>query len=173
MAPQKVRIVIRKDMAGMADTSGARIRCAAKWIRQNLRGEAMGSLFHELVHVVQQYGRGPRGSARPPGWLTEGIADYLRWYQFEPQARGAAISRAGLAEARYNGSYRVTANFLHWVTEHHDPDLVRHLNAALREGRYDEGLWKQRTGRTAPELEADWKRSLEQSLEAGTARATR
>jgi len=34
------------------------------------------------------------------------------------------------------------------------------LNAALREGRYREDLWKEYTGRTLEELGAAWKESL-------------
>ena len=31
-------------------------------MRQNLEGEAKGAIVHELVHVVQQYGRAQRGA---------------------------------------------------------------------------------------------------------------
>jgi hypothetical protein len=32
-----------------------------------------GVLTHEMMHIVQSY---PDGQ---PGWLVEGIADYVRW----------------------------------------------------------------------------------------------
>ena len=154
-APRQVAIVFDKDMQGVAETGGARIRCAAPWMRQNLQGEARGSIVHELVHVVQQYGsaRGPR-----PGWLVEGIADYIRWFLYEPQSHGADVRKGD--RARYNAGYRVSANFLHWATGKYDKQLVAKLNAALRAGRYDEKLWQESTGHTVPELEAEWKQSL-------------
>jgi hypothetical protein len=27
-----------------------------------------------------------------PGWLVEGIPDYIRWFQYEPQSHGADAS---------------------------------------------------------------------------------
>lgn len=38
--------------------------------------------------------------------------------------------------ARYNGSYRVTAAFLAYLTEKYDKDIVRKLNRMMREGEY-------------------------------------
>jgi hypothetical protein len=154
-------------MRGVAATGGTRVRCAAQWFRNNLKGEALGAVFHELVHVVQQYGR-VRPSApdaiRPPGWLVEGIADYVRWFKFQPEALGAEITRRNFANARYNGSYRITANFLNWVTETKDKELVPQLNSAIREGRYREAMWKERTGHTLEELNDQWKAAVEKKL---------
>jgi hypothetical protein len=167
-APNRVTIAFRTGMGGTpASTSGNRINCNRDWFQRELKGEAIGAVVHELVHVVQQYGRAPRGNpgaTRAPGWLTEGLADYLRWYLYEPQSRGAEISRSRLAAARYDGSYRITANFLNWATGKYDRDLVPQLNAAIRRGAYSEDLWKQRTGLTAPELGDEWHRSLEAKL---------
>ncbi|MBN2508056.1 MAG: hypothetical protein JXQ71_15320 [Verrucomicrobia bacterium] len=165
-APARFSIVFDRRMRGVAATSGTRIRCAAGWMHQNLRGEALGAVFHEMVHVVQQYGRAPRvpGAIRPPTWLTEGLTDYLRWYVFEPQTRGAEISRRNLGRARYDGSYRITANFIHWVTQKHGEELVTKLNAILREGRYREDTWKELTGRAVQELDRDWRADLERRL---------
>lgn len=169
-APRRVRIFFSDTMRGVAATGGTRIRCAAGWYRRNLEGEALGSVVHELVHVVQQYGRaGRRGGSttRPPGWLVEGIADYIRWFLYEPETRGAEISRRSLGRAQYNRSYRVSANFIDWVTRTHDKDIVLKLNAAAREGRYKEELWKEYTGRTVEELGKEWKAQLEKKLGAG------
>lgn len=169
-APARVRIAFRAGMGGVAATSGARIQCAASWYRANLKGEAKGSVVHELVHVVQQYGsarRARRDAAPPPGWLVEGIADYIRWFLYEPETRGAEVSRAMLPRVRYDAGYRVSANFIRWVTETYDREIVRKLNAALREGRYRAELWKDSTGRTLEELGDEWKKSLEKRLSAG------
>jgi len=138
------------------------VSCAAKWYRQNLKGEAKGSIVHELVHVVQQYGlshRNPKATPTP-GWVTEGIADYVRWFLYEPQSHGADIKPRDAAHARYDASYRTTANFLNWVTTKYDPQLVTRLNTAARAGTYTEAFWKQRTGHTAAELADEWKAAL-------------
>ncbi|MGI8601935.1 MAG: basic secretory protein-like protein [Verrucomicrobiales bacterium] len=168
-APKECTINFRKDMTGVAATGGTRIGCAADWFRRNLNGEAKGSVVHELAHVVQQYRSARRsnpGAVRPPGWLVEGIPDYIRWFLYEPESRGAEIKNA--ARVRYDGSYRVSANFLNWVVGKYDQDLIGAVNAALREGRYTEELWKERTGHTVQELGEQWKKAVEEKLAAGS-----
>ena len=161
-APRNVQIVFSADMKGVASTLGTRVSCAAKWYRKNLQGEGRGSLVHELVHVVQQYGlsrHNPRATPTP-GWVTEGIADYVRWFLYEPQSHGAEVSARDAAKARYDASYRTTANFLNWVVTKYDPELVTRLNAAARAGTYTDDFWRQRTGHTAAELAEEWKAAL-------------
>jgi hypothetical protein len=165
-APTRVSIIFNRS-GGVAATGGTRVTCSAAWFRQNLKGEAVGAVVHELVHVVQQYGRAPRGSTRPPGWLTEGIADYVRWFRYEPQTRGAEITARNVARARYDASYRITGNFLNAVSQKYDTNFVTKVNAAIREGKYSDDLWKKLTGKTAPELGDEWKKNLETKL--GTA----
>jgi hypothetical protein len=162
-APTRVSITFSADMQGVAAAGGTRIRCAANWFRGQLQGEARGAVVHELVHVVQNYGRARQTNPRPaptPGWLVEGIADYIRWFLYEPQTRGAEITARSLARARYDASYRTSANFLDWVTRTHDKDIVAKLNDAARRGRYDANLWKEYTGHTVEELGEAWKASL-------------
>jgi hypothetical protein len=167
IAPKTFSITFTDKYKGVAATMGNRIEGSPSWYRGQLKGEAIGSLVHELVHVVQQYGRARRsGGSRPPGWLVEGIPDYIRWYLFEPESKGCEISPRRAATARHDASYRVSANFLNYVIGKYDKELIRELNAALREGRYDAELWKTRTGKTAEELAEEWKKSLEASAPA-------
>ena len=154
-APTAVTIRFEDPGKGVAATSGTRITCAAGWLRGNRRGEAAGAIVHELVHIAQHY----RGREQRPGWLVEGIADYVRWFCYEPGSHGADHVDDP-ATARCDAGYRTSANFLAWATRTHDRDLVPKLNAALREGRYDESLWQQFTGRTRAELETAWRASL-------------
>ena len=83
-APAKFTIVFHADMRGVANASGSRINCAGPWFMRNLDGEAAGAVVHEMVHIVQQYRRG-RGGNRNPGWMVEGLADYIRWFLYEPK----------------------------------------------------------------------------------------
>jgi len=62
--------------------------------------------------------------------------------------------------AKYDGSYRVTAAFLAFVTEKYDPQVVRKLNAAMRAGKYKPEVWKELTGLTVEELGREWQKSL-------------
>ena len=161
-APKTFSIIFTDRYKGVAATMGNRIEGSPSWYRGQLKGEAVGSMVHELVHVVQQYGRRRReGGQRSPGWLVEGLADYIRWMLYEPQSRGAEISPRRAASAKYDASYRVTANFLRYVIEKYDKDLIKELNTVMREGRYDVEIWKTRTGKPVEELAEEWKKSLE------------
>jgi hypothetical protein len=169
--PKKFSITFSHDMRGVAATSGTRIRCAADWFDKERDREGVGAVFHEIVHVAQQYGGGRRaeGGQRPPGWLVEGIPDYLRWYLFEPQSHGAEISKNRFARAHYDGLYRITANFLNWVTTEYHREVVKTLNAALRARTYQDDLWKTMTGHTLAELDSLWRDSLQAKFAASDA----
>ena len=162
-APRNFSINFTNSYRGVAATSGNRIVGSPSWYRQNLKGEAIGSLVHELVHVVQQYRRARgEGAVRPPGWLVEGIPDYIRWFLYEPQTHGADIKPANADRAKYDGSYRVSGNFLNWVVGKYDKELIKELNAAMREGRFDPEIWTRRTGKPVEELAEEWKKSLKE-----------
>jgi hypothetical protein len=143
-APKQLSVTFRKDKRGVADTGGTRINCAGNWFKQNLDGEAVGAVVHELVHVTQQY-----HSRRNPGWLVEGVADYIRWFKYEPKPAG---TRPNPARSKYTDSYRITAGFLNYLTKTHDKDIVMKFNAAMRQGKYTPELWKEYTGKTVDEL---------------------
>jgi Peptidase of plants and bacteria len=148
--PSAVKLVFKKDMAGVAYTSGKTITIAAAWVQKHPND--YGLVVHELTHVVQSY----RRAGRDTGWLVEGIADYIRFFQYEPGKLGPINAR----RARYDGGYRVTAAFLAYVTEKYDKEIVRKLNAALRAGAYKEDLFKECTGKAVKELDEEWRASL-------------
>ncbi|WP_367873636.1 basic secretory protein-like protein [Luteolibacter sp. Populi] len=140
-----------------AFASGKNVTLNANFMRDQAGGEAVGCAIHEIVHVVQ-FGN-PGGSTRgqrPPTWVTEGVADYIRWFLYEPQAKGAEITKRNFASSNYDSSYRVTANFYDYVIKNHEKDLMRKLNLATHAG-YTPELWKDWTGKTAEELDAAWK----------------
>ncbi len=159
-APRRFTVTFRKEMKGVAYTTGTRIVCAADWFGKNLKGEAAGAVVHEMVHVVQQY-RQVKGGNRNPGWLVEGMADYIRWFKYEPPS---LRPRPNPERAKYTDSYRTTAAFLDYVTENCDKDLVKKLNAAMREGKYAPELWKTYTGKTVDELWADYVKTLKKRI---------
>ena len=160
-----------KDMTNVAGhmdgvpayASGNSVVFNAKFMRDQKTGEAIGAGIHEIVHVVQ-FGSGqgkrnrPGSGGRPPTWVTEGVADYIRWFLYEPQSKGAEITKRNVGRAKYDDSYRTTANFFDWVIKHHQKDLMRKLNIATHDG-YSEQLWKDWTGKTLQELGAEWKKA--------------
>ena len=180
---------------GVAATSGTRVTANSDWLKRELKGEAVGALIHEEVHVIQLYRPGPgrsnaagvvtntadtnavprtrRGNqaGRLPGWLVEAIPDYIRWFKFEPDSHGADdiwLQRqakrnlpASFAGIHYDTAYRPGANFLNWVAETYDQDIVPKLNAAAREGKYADDVWRMNCkGKTAAELGVEWKLQL-------------
>jgi len=166
VAPDTVILEFREGMKAAipAFASANRISLNAGWFRNQLEGEASGCVVHELVHVVQQYGRARLTNplaTTTPGWITEGIADYVRWFLYEPQSRGGAISADRIAEASHDASYRVSANFLDWVIRNRDKNLLQTLNATVRSGTYHESLWQEWTGATLAELSPVWRKDLE------------
>lgn len=155
-APSQFKVTIAPGR-GVAATSGngsnTRITASASWMESQLNGEALGAIIHEEVHVVQQW-----GNVNKPGWLQEGIPDYIRFFLYEPQSHGAddvwLKRQRNFSRVNYDGAYRQSGNFLNWVIEKYDKDLVTQVNAAIREGKYTDEFWKQHTGKTAPELGA-------------------
>ncbi|HEV8606941.1 MAG TPA: basic secretory protein-like protein [Tepidisphaeraceae bacterium] len=148
-APRKLTIII-KESNQIAFASGTRIVCGAKWFRAHPNDR--GAVVHELVHVVQQY-----RSRRNPGWLVEGLADYIRWFKYEPINKRP---RPRPDRAKYTDSYQTTGAFLEWLAVNKDHEIVVKFNAAMRQGRYKPELWQEYTGQTVDELWAEYIETL-------------
>lgn len=168
-APKSFSVAIRPHR-GVADTAGTRITANSSWFKGELKGEAIGALIHEEVHVIQQYNGGRRnGGSRPPNWLVEGIPDYIRFFKYEPQSHGADIvwlrSRRNI-DLNYDKLYRISANFLDYVISHYDKDqtLLTKVNAACRDGRYTDEMWRDLTGKSLLELNDEWKIEVKKQL---------
>jgi hypothetical protein len=147
--PTVVTMTLRNDYKGVAAAGGSRITGSVKYFKDH--PDDIGAMVHETAHVVQQY-----RTRSNPGWLVEGVADYVRFFKYEP----GKIGRLNPERAKYDASYRVTAAFLNYVTEKYDNELVKKLNKAMREGEYKEDLWKQYTKKSVQELNEEWRGSL-------------
>lgn len=68
----------------------------------------------------------------------------------------------------HDAGYRVTANFLNYVVEHYDKEkqLITKLNAACRQGKYTDEIWKELTGKPLAELDDEWKTAVQKELAA-------
>ena len=144
-----IRMTMKGDYNGVAEAGGGRITGSVKYFKAHPND--VGAMVHETTHCVQLY-RG-RGN---PGWLVEGVADYVRFFKYE------ATKPRPLApeQAKYNGSYRTSAAFLAFVTDKYDAQIVRKLNATMRAGKYKEDVWKELTGKSVEELGREWQKSL-------------
>ncbi len=144
-----ITMTLKKDYKGVAAAGGGRITGSVAYFKNH--PDDMGAMIHETVHCVQSY-----RTRNNPGWLVEGIADYVRFFKYE---RGK-LGKINPDRARYNGSYRVTAAFLAFVTEKYDKQLVNKLNKAMREGEYQVEIWKVLTKKTIQDLDEEWRASL-------------
>jgi hypothetical protein len=140
--PEKTTIVFKK-MKGVAYSAGNTITCSAAWFTEH--PDDVGAVVHELAHVVQGYHK-----RQPPGWVTEGIADYVRWFNFEPENRHPRVGN--LRKAKYTDSYQTTAAFFNWIVKNKDPQFVTKLNAEARQGKYKPELFQKFTEKSVDEL---------------------
>lgn len=147
-----VHLVFNDKMKGIAYTTGNTIHVSGAYIKRHPND--LGLVDHELVHVVQEYHRrGPR-----PGWLVEGIADYVRYYRYEP---GLARSHFNPRRVSYKRGYQPAAGLLHYITVNYNKNTVPILNRALRQGRYNKRLIQRLAdGKTFPQLWKAYKTSL-------------
>lgn len=147
--PAEIKLVFKKEISAPAYASGGTITINGKWITQH--PEDLGMVIHELTHVIQQY----PNSRNKPGWLVEGIADYTRWWKYEPELHaGKGRTKPDLEKAKYTDSYRTTAMWLAWSSRKYHMGLVPALDRAMRKREDPMPVFKSLTGRDADEL---WK----------------
>ena len=163
-APRSVTIGFYK-MQGSAHTVGTCVSCGFDFFRKCVKNKkrAIGIIIHELVHVVQQPSYARHHVPHPndfPLWLTEGTADYVRFYKYDLTSHETDISKEEASRVKCSDGYRKTANFLNWVSKKYDKDIVDAIAVAQRAGNYTEDLWKKRTGHTIQELNDEWKADL-------------
>lgn len=144
-APDTVNFIIGP-ASFVAGASGDAVTYQTEWMLDH--PEDYDVVVHEVMHLVQAYPSGP-------GWLTEGIADYVRHhYGVNNEAAGWQL-QPPTAGSSYTDGYGTTARFLIWVESRYDM-LVDFLDATIRAGSYDSSIWAAYTGRTVDELWADY-----------------
>jgi hypothetical protein len=150
-SPRTIKIVIEAKLKMPAYTAGSEIHVDGSWIQAH--PDDSGLLIHELVHVVQGYPQ----SRTAPSWLIEGIADYVRWWRYEPElAATKGRTRIDPAKAKYTDSYRTSAMWLAWCSRTHDMRLVPALDCALRNGEEWQPVLEKLCGKNADELWKDF-----------------
>lgn len=147
--PTVVTMALKNSYRGVAAAGGGRIVGSVKYFKDH--PDDIGAMVHETTHIVQHY-----RSRNNPGWLVEGVSDYVRFFKYEP----GKLGRIDPNRAHYNGSYRTTAAFLAYVADKYDKQIVRKLNAMMRDGKYTKDAFKQLTGKTEKELDDEWRSTL-------------
>lgn len=142
---KKVTFVFDPAYGGVAECGGGVITYSPKWMKQN--PEDIDVVTHESMHIVQDY-PGDAG----PGWVTEGIADYVRYSLGVNNAAANWSLPAYSAKHHYENAYRITARFFVWLEKHKHAGIVKKLDTAMRSKTYTEDIWKKLTGKTVEEL---------------------
>lgn len=143
-ALKKVTFIIDPGYKGVAATSNGIVRYSPDWLTKH--PQDIDVVTHEAMHIVQDYG------GKGEGWLTEGIADYVRYKYGVNNKKGNWSLPVFKAGQSYTNAYRITARFLAWLEKNVDKKIVDKLDKASREGTYNSGMWKELTGKTVDEL---------------------
>ncbi|KAL7412338.1 hypothetical protein BDY24DRAFT_341886, partial [Mrakia frigida] len=112
------------------------------------RKEIEGVLCHEMVHVVQEDGK---GSA--PGWWIEGLAD---WIRLEGGLGAKHWKKLGQGSS-WKDAYETTALFLSHLTKHVHPSLCSEINARLKTSPWSDGWFEELTNKPIEVLWTEYK----------------
>ncbi|WP_431294082.1 basic secretory protein-like protein [Pedobacter sp. P26] len=144
-----VLFVVDTAYKAVAEASGNRILFSAGYMKAHPTD--IDVVTHETMHIVQGY-----GYSAGPVWLTEGIADYVR-YKYGVDNVGSKWSLPAYNEKQsYTNSYRITARFFAWLEQNVKPGLIAALDQQLRAHQYTQESWTDLTGKTLDQLWADY-----------------
>ncbi|WP_421942546.1 basic secretory protein-like protein [Pedobacter sp.] len=144
-----VKFSVDTNYKGVAATSNGKVTYSSIWMVKH--PEDIDVVTHEVMHIVQDYGR-----SVGPGWLTEGVADYAR-YKFGVDNAGAKWALPDLKpEHSYKNSYRITARFFAWIEKNVKAGTIKAVDASLRDHTYTNAIWASLTGKDLDGLWADY-----------------
>ncbi|MHA4896453.1 basic secretory protein-like protein [Pedobacter sp. PWIIR3] len=149
---KEVLFVVDTAYKGVAEASGNRILFSATYMKAHPTD--IDIVTHEGMHLVQGY-----GYSAGPVWLTEGIADYIR-YKYGVDNIGSKWALPEFNDKQsYQNSYRITARFFEWLEQHVKKGLIMKLDKELRDHTYTEKSWANLTGKTIDELWSDYSKA--------------
>jgi len=135
----------------MAEGRGSTIWFDVDYAQRNPND--MGMAIHESVHLVQAFGN-------CPWWLTEGIADYIRYFRFTIRGDESKKPRKpGNGPKGWERGYGDTAFFLNWLTQNKNRRLVPSLNQKCHDRQWNDNVWQQLTKATAQQNWDEMQRS--------------
>lgn len=142
---KNVIFIIDPEYKGVAATAGHIVRFNPEWFHKH-PGD-IDVVTHEVMHIVQDY-----GDSNGPGWITEGIADYVR-FKLGVDNEGAGWKLPDYSSKQnYDNSYRITARFFVWIESKYRKDFVQKMDNVMRTHAYTPSIWKNLTGKTVDEL---------------------
>ena len=144
-ARMDITVKIDTTYDGVAYANNGRVTVSSKWLHK--KPNDLDLMTHEIMHIIQAY---PNDAG--PGWLTEGIADYVRYkYGVNNEKAGWSLPEFSNKQ-EYTNSYRITARFLAWITQNYDKKFVYKIDGKMRSNTYSPELWQEYTGLTLDQL---------------------
>jgi len=124
-----------------------RITVGSAWLSEN-KEDGQGMFLHEATHIVQSY----PGSPDTPGFMVEGIADWIRdrmtLERWQIPGPNATLSMG----------YSEGGGMLQWAQQKYDAGLIRKVNLKMHSATYNESYFKSLTGgRTPGQIYDDYK----------------
>ena len=118
-APEQLTLTFKNELKDPGHRTADGIFISIPWITKH--PEDFGMIIHEMTHAIQDYHGVPKDS----GWLTEGIADYIRYWHYEPEVPHRRIDPA---KASYRDGYSTTGSFLAWLMVKYDRRTVDRIS---------------------------------------------
>lgn len=142
---KEVEFFIDPEYKGVAEAGGRRVRISSQWLTAHPNDFDL--VTHELMHLVQSY---PHNAG--PWWVTEGIADYVRYvFGVDNELGGWSLPELR-PEHNYDSGYRVTARFMAWIENKLEPGFIKRMDYAMRKNAYSPDIWEKLTGKSVQEL---------------------
>ncbi len=144
-SPKAITFIVGGYEGGVAAAWDSSIKFNPEWFKKN--PEDIDVITHELMHLVQGY-----GNNKVPGWVTEGIADYVRATEGVNNLKANWRMPDVKPEHKYDNAYRITARFFVWIAQNYNKDFVKLLDETARTNEYTDATWKKITGKTVDSL---------------------
>src|SRR5437773_7936733 len=153
--PKQFDIIFKKQTwrGNPGVTFGRRIRLNADWVSKNPAGLDM-ILIHEMAHVAQAYKW--YNWFNTPSYWAEGMADYARFKL--GYTNGWRCPQCSVEFPHFTSGYACAGAFLLFLDATCGSNVVRQLNAELRQGRYSDRFFAKATGRNLDELWAQFQK---------------
>lgn len=164
--PQQVTLTVYSSTDGtIAGTAGNHVYINA--VYQNANPDDLGWFTHELTHVAQSYSGGD-----VPGWFTEGLADYGRYYYAPPGANPSwwLIPGPPASSDSYTTGSGPAARFLIWLQQHKSSTIVDQLNHAAQTQQPFATVFQQVAGETVDQAWTEYTANPS-IIESGTCQA--
>lgn len=141
--PDKTIQITIEPMDGVAYAQGPHIHISSAWLKKSPND--YGMIVHELVHIVQSY------NGKGEFWLTEGIADFVRYHHYEPGKQNWAFNPQS---SSYKQGYGIAGDFLQWLDTSKKPGVIKTLSTACHKGEYKSEMITKECG---ADVDALWK----------------